>query len=227
LKAAIAAAIFSSTAFSATIISLATSNAGNWSITGAGAFGATALANTTVADTISISDNSKQDGTFIAGGSAGAFDGFWFADFTFVLPNDAINVVLNFSGLTGDDRIVLQLNGTDIGNEAVDGPGLGLMSFGGLDNLYSFSSGADAGTVTTGFNIGGGNLLRMVVNNTGTGRTGSTQTFITGADGSAAGLLGTSQVTYDTAAPGVPEPGSISLMLLGIAPLAWRLRRRR
>jgi hypothetical protein len=223
-RSAIALAFFSTTAFSSTVIDLGTSNVGNWSITGAGATGAAALANTTVPGTISITTNSKQDGTFLAGGSLGAFNGFWYADFMFALPGNAINIILNFSALTADDRVVLQLNGTDIGNEAVDGEGLGLMNLGGGDNLYTFSASAGNGSITTGFNVGGLNLVRMIVNNTGTGRTGSTQTFVTPADGTAAGLLGT--VSYDSSIPATPEPGSISLILLGLAPLAWRLRRR-
>jgi len=133
-------------------------------------------------------------------------------------------LALTFVSLRGDDRVVLQLNGTDIGNEAVDGVGLGLMNLGAGDSLYSFSPGANVGIVTTGFNLGGLNLVRLVVNNSGTGRTGSTQTFISGADATAVGMSGS--VSYDQLSS-TPEPGSISLIVFGIAPLAWRLRRRR
>jgi len=229
-RVGIAAAIFATTGFSAGIINIGTATSSNWLITGAGASNAVAMANSNIPGTISISDNSKADGTFISGGSAASFNtgpaaGFWYADYMFILPGDAINIVLNFSGLTADDRVVLKLNGTDVGNEAVDGAGSGLMNFGAGDGLYSFSAGAGIGTITTGFNIGGGNLIRLVVNNTGTGRTGSTQGFITGADATAAGIIGT--VSYDQVVIAeTPEPGSISLILLGFAPLAWRLRRR-
>jgi hypothetical protein len=153
LKAAIAAAVFTTSAFAATVIDLGTSNAGNWSITGAGAVGATGMANTTIPGAISITDNSVQGGIYISGGSTPNFTGVWFADFMFFLPGDAINVVLNYSGMFADDRAVLQLNGSDIGNNALDGPGLGLMNFGAGDSLYSFSVGANSGIVTAGFNV--------------------------------------------------------------------------
>jgi hypothetical protein len=221
LRSAIAAAIFTTSAFAATVIDLGTSNAGNWSITGAGAVGTTAMSSATSPGTISITNNSMQNGIYIGGGSTSDFTGVWFADFMFFLPGDAINVVLNFSGLVADDRAVLQLNGSDIGNEALGGPGLGLMNFGAGDNLYTFSAGANSGIVTVGFNVGGLNTVRLLVNNTGTGRTGSTQGFTTAGDGTATGLAGT--VSFESST--VPEPGSFSFILLGIAPLAWRLRR--
>src|SRR5438309_119818 len=104
LRAAIAVAIFTTAAFSATVIDLGTANAGIWSITGAGASGAAALAVTGGGGTISITDNSLQTGTYVSGGSLANFNGFWYADFMFVLPSDAINIVLNFSGLAADDR---------------------------------------------------------------------------------------------------------------------------
>src|SRR5713226_5942487 len=105
LRAAVAAAIFTTTAFSATVIDLGTSNQGNWSITGAGTSG-TALAVTGGGGTISFTDTSLQSGTYISGGSTGAFNGFWYADFMFFLPADAINLALTFVSLRGDDRVV-------------------------------------------------------------------------------------------------------------------------
>jgi hypothetical protein len=219
LKTAIAAAVFTTSAFAATVIDLGTSNAGNWSITGAGAVGATAMANSTIPGTISITDNSLLDGIYISGGSQSNFNGVWFADFMFFLPDNAINMVLNFSRMFGDDRAVLQLNGSIIGNEAIDGPGPGLMNFGAGDSPYSFWVGGKSGIATTGFNVGGLNTVRLLVVNTGTGRTGSTQGFAFLGDGTYAYLAGT--VSYEES----PEPGSLSFILLGLAPLAWHLRR--
>ena len=60
------------------------------------------------------------------------FNGFWYADFTFALPADSFDIALSFSRLLADDRVVLQLNGTNIGDYLLSTGGIGgpgMMSF--------------------------------------------------------------------------------------------------
>ncbi|MHA0110950.1 hypothetical protein ACXYUI_28000, partial [Klebsiella pneumoniae] len=66
------------------------------------------------------------------------FNGFWTAAETFTLPSNAANVALTFSGLFADDRVVLELNGTAIGNATFNGgtkPVEGVMSFPGPGDM--------------------------------------------------------------------------------------------
>jgi hypothetical protein len=165
-----------------------------WAVTGAGATAAPAMAG---GGGISITSNDFRTGTFLRGGSVAAFNGLWYADRTFNLPADATRIALTFSGLAADDRVVLQLNGADIGDMGLFGPGPGLMMFpGSADAPFTFD-GATSGTVTTHFIRGGKNDLRLVVNNTGDGFTAPTTTFRTDTDATAAYL--TASVTYTEA----------------------------
>jgi hypothetical protein len=70
---------------------------------------------------ISFSSDDKEDGTFVAGADAAAFDGAWYADLDFFLPANATNVTLSFNNLTVDDRVVLELNGVIIGDAGFGG----------------------------------------------------------------------------------------------------------
>lgn len=115
---------------------------------------------------ISISSDGEEDGTFVAGATAAAFDGAWWADLAFFLPANATDIVLTFDSLVADDRTVLELNGTAIGNygfgDTVDSKGK--MAF-DLDiplteGDFSFT-GDTSGTITTGFVLGGENDLRL------------------------------------------------------------------
>ena len=99
------------------------------------------------------------------------FNGFWYADETFTLPSNASYIKLSFSGLYGDDRVVLELNGTMIGNYALNGTkgaGKGVMSFPGPNDMhlpnppdvnYTFTD-TVSGTATNGFVVDGVNDLR-------------------------------------------------------------------
>jgi len=88
-------------------------NAANWRVTGAGA---TAVApfqtSANHAGEISLTSNALKSGTFVTGGSLAAFNGFWYADISFSLPANAVNISLNFDNFYGNDRAVLQLNTT-------------------------------------------------------------------------------------------------------------------
>jgi hypothetical protein len=84
------------------------------------------------------------------------------------LPPNAEGSTLNFDSLYGNDRVVLQLNGTNIGNaDHLGATGSGVMRFPGglLDVAFTFT-GTKSGTISSGF-LPGTNTLRLVVNNTG------------------------------------------------------------
>lgn len=170
------------------------SNASSWRITGAGAIEAPAMQ---VLDNISISDNGFSTGTFVEGGSPEDFNGFWYADVTFFLPATATNIQLMFSDLWADDRVVLQLNGTDIGNFfLLTTPGTGVIALppGPPDVAFTFTH-QTSGVVSSGFLIGQDNVVRMIVNNTGWSNLAApTCGFKSTTDNTAAGLIGT--VTY-------------------------------
>src|SRR5205085_2410723 len=93
------------------IINFSTTNTSGWLATAGGAVDATPYHD---ASSITITSNAFSNGTFLQGGSLANFDGFWTAKYVFTLPYGATNVVLNYSNLLSDDRVVLQLNGTDI-----------------------------------------------------------------------------------------------------------------
>jgi hypothetical protein len=211
-------------------------NAASWEITGGGAAGATAFqVDVTQAGQIAPTSNGKSSGSFASGGSLANFNGFWYADETFKLPSNATNIKLSFSGLYGDDRIVLELNGTMIGNYALNGTngaGNGVMSFLGPNDMhlpnppdvnYTFTD-AVSGTATTGFVVDGVNDLRLIVNNTGQEPiTDPTRTF-KGTDDTTEAFLDAT-LTYQVKS--VPEPSSL---LIGIVSASvagycgWRRR---
>jgi len=202
-------------------IDVGTDVAANWKLTGAGASGVTPWQ---LSQNISITSDGRSPGTFVSGGSLAQFTGFWYADESIALPADATGVSLTFSGLTADDRVVLQLNGVAIGDFFLGNPngGAGVMSLlpGPPDSAYVFT-GQTSGTITSGFVPGQNNLLRVIVNNTGSPvLTSPTVTFGTTSDGTDVGFAGT--LTYS-----VPEPGSLVALSLGsMFILASRVRRR-
>src|SRR5579859_6116291 len=57
-----------------------------WTVSGGGATNATPFIN---GSGISVTSNTFQTGTFVSGGSAANFDGFWTARLTFSLPGNA------------------------------------------------------------------------------------------------------------------------------------------
>jgi len=223
LVAALASAVYihPDSAGAATITLGTTGNASNWLITGAGAAAAPAFqTNVNRTGAITLTSNAVGTGIFVTGGSLAAFNGFWFADESFTLPANASGIQLSFNSLYGNDRVVLQLNGTTIGDATNLGTsGAGVMSFSsGADAPFTFTN-TTSGTVTSGF-VTGVNTLRLIVNNTGvTPITAPTATFGSPSGDGATAFLNAS-VTYN-----VPEPSSALLALGGLS-TAFIQRRR-
>lgn len=202
------AGILSGTAF-AEVIDLGTAgNAPDWKITGAGAVSATSFqTNVNRTGAISLTSNAVRTGTIVPGGNLAAFNGFWYADRTFSLPQNASSISLSFLDLYGNDRAVLLLNGTIIGDvDHLGATGNGVMSFppGPPDVPYTFT-GKSSGTVTSGFKPGI-NTLRLIVNNTGVVPiTAPTATFASATgDGTTAFLRAT--LSYNTSGPSAFPP---------------------
>ena len=195
----------------ADVINLGTpANAASWKATGAGAVNVPIFqVNANGPGEISITSTSTSAGVFVPGASLANFNGFYSADNDFFLPANAMNVRLDFNGLFGNDRVVLQLNGIDIGNTTFFGTtGLGVMKFSQTtpDIAYVFTE-TTSGSVASGFNIGGQNKLRLLVNNHGFRPIDTpTQTFSFANDGV------TTRVNA-TLSFAVPEPSTMGLFL--------------
>jgi hypothetical protein len=204
---------------SATTIDFSSSS-GGWTVSGAGVTNATPfiLGN----GALSLSDNGHRTGTFVPGASAPAFDGFWTATFSFFLPASATDEIATLVSLGADDRVVLFLNG----NEVADG-GLGIpasgdiagkMEFtdGGGDQPFTFNGADSSGSGSGGVILGGINTLVAVLNNTGSGVTGTTKTYAGDGDGAIFRIQG--NITY------VPEPSGISMLFGGCLVALARFR---
>jgi serine/threonine protein kinase len=163
--------------------------AANWRVTGAGATDAIAFPYGGRQQEISLTDPGNGTGQFVAGGSAEKFNGYWIATRRFTLPAEVESISLTFSNLWCDDRGVLILNGTVIGNCSVMGPGPGRMSLSPNvpDTEFQFTN-VTAGTVDSGFVLGGENTLQIVVNNVVWDRHQRTRPFTSPSDGTHAGV---------------------------------------
>lgn len=209
----------------AQVIDLSTpGNASDWLVTGAGASDAPAFqTNFNRTGEINISTNGEPTGTFVTGASSAAFNGFWYAENSFFLPTNATNVSLDFDGLWGNDRVVLSLNGTNIGNATfANAMGNGLMRFteNGADDPFTFTN-TDSGTVNSGFVVGGNNVLRITVNNTGTTYFAATTPSVSAGDVTSAHLP-VANVNFTA----VPEPAAIAPLFAILALIAFRRRRK-
>ena len=173
---------------------------------------------------LSVTSNGNSGGTFVDGGSVANFDGFWTLNYTFTLPSNASSVLLNFSGLFADDRAVLELNGTLIGNTDLNGMVSGQMTLtdGGPNNSFNFTE-VTSGSISTGFNLGAANTLTIIVNNTGNEASGAPQN-LSGGDYTVAFLQGS--VSYNPGVSAVPEPGSAVLLATALGALALLARKR-
>ena len=161
---------------------------------------------------ISLTSDGGGLGDFVQGGSLANFDGYWTATYTFYVPANAINPVLEFTNFFADDRAVLKLNGTIISSTGAVPPGGSLDGFmvltdGGPAQPYTFAGpfGSVSGKATSGF-VTGINTLTVVLNNTGTGVAGTMNGNLAWNDGTGMGLSGTVSYvvptgTFDTANP--------------------------
>lgn len=100
------------------------------------------------------------------------YDGVEYYFFTFPLPSTGTDAVLSVDGLTADDRVVLLLNGTEIGgfSSRVSSPTIGSMESGdGSVTTHTFRPAPQYAAVSdpTLFVAGGPNVLTFWVNNTG------------------------------------------------------------
>jgi hypothetical protein len=220
-------------------------NSGHWNIAKFGQVDMSAPAYLIPGTTlISPSSTGYSTGTMAGGAAVSSFDGFWVATLTFVLPEGVVNPTLNFSLpegyaasypiLYGDDRVVLELNGQDIGNATLNEmnsaqPSDGIMYFWPVwGQAYTFTNSVGA-HITTGFHSGT-NTLSLIVNNTGVARIDYPQIwgFRSSTDFTGASVLGT--LTYGWNGPNppylTPEPGTLSCLLLGFIPIVYRLRKR-
>lgn len=190
---------------------------------------------------ISVTSTGRSDGkvpTVVSSmkGGISNFDGLWVATETFYIPKHATNVQLVFSGFTADDRAVLQLNGTRIGDANLDNltaNGTALMTFpnssgNGETTNKSFSFGGSnstSGTITSSsdFLLGQTNQLAMIINNTAHGGDLTLPTIgLTNSSNSTEVALRAS-LSYNL----VPEPGTLTLGALSAACFGFRAWRRK
>jgi tRNA A-37 threonylcarbamoyl transferase component Bud32 len=160
-----------------------------WRVTGAGATDAPAFPYGGRQQEISLTDIGGRTGQFVAGGSAEKFNGCWVATRRFTLPAEVESISLTFSNFQCDDRGVLILNGTVIGNYSVMGAGPGRLSLSpDLPDAEFHYTNAASGTVDSGFVLGGENTLSIVVNNVMWDRHQRTRPFTSPSDGTHAGV---------------------------------------
>jgi hypothetical protein len=151
-----------------------------WLITGAGVEAAPARSTPIHPGFISFTSNGTRDGQFIPGASAAAFDGAWYADYSFALPRRAQNIVIDFFDLGVDDRVVLLFNGSPLGNATISertGAGQHIFEPGEPSSSFTFTQtteGSLYGDDNPLFIVGDKdprgkeNVLRLSLNNTGT-----------------------------------------------------------
>jgi hypothetical protein len=168
-----------------------------WKVAGGGATNATPYVfnNPSLGALLSITSTGWSNGTYVVGMTN--FTGFWLADYVFYLAYGATNISLSYSDFYVDDRGLLLLNGNPIVASGIPyngnyNPGSLVYTDGGSPQPYSSfvgPYGSVSGTVTSGFNTGGFNTLRVIVNNTYQGVFGPDFPLL-GSDGTAVRLSG-------------------------------------
>jgi hypothetical protein len=204
----------------ATSQSISTATPSGWTVSAGAALGMSPLLSG--GDAISITSDGTAAGTPVAGLSLSTFDGFWIADYTFVLPPDATNLSISINNFFADDRSILKLNGNIIANTSVDGPGSGSMveADGSAPVSFNFTNGS-TGAAASVFVVGGTNTLEAVINNT-TGGMAAPLADIGATNGTNFGLDGV--VSY---AVSIPLPASFGCGLLTMLAIACVGIRRR
>lgn len=170
-----------------------------------------------------------------------AYLGVQFFYLAFDLPANAINVSLMVTTIGADDRVGLHLNGNAIdfwGNHS-GGPLPGRIDGSDVYASTSLGAGVQPGlnpvTLQSGFGfpgftltdpsqyaLGGTNVIRLWVNNTGTRNPTASARPMRNGDPSV--IAFDSLLSFDVAT--VPEPSTTLLLLLGLAPLCVRRLRR-
>ena len=150
---------------------------------------------------------------------------FYTDTLTFVLPQGFTNPMLDISLFASDDRSVLELNGIEISNVGIFGPGSGSFFFtdGGANVPHNFINGNDGFDHNNQYlQLGGAsfvegtNTLLFIVNNTNAGINGGPSD-------------GPTQVQFQgdvTYTPPVPEPSTWAMMILGFFGIGFMAYRR-
>jgi PEP-CTERM motif len=159
--------------------------------------------------------------------------GFWTRTTEFFLPSGAINIILNITGFSADDRAVLTLNGTEITSTGIFGPGVGFFQFtaSGPNVPYTFAGGGHPNdpfeplnlNVTSGF-LTGLNKLTFIINNTTEGIQGHVWDDIYPNDSGQLSYRFRGSVSFT---PAIPEPATWVMMIAGFGMAGAALRRRR
>jgi hypothetical protein len=150
---------------------------------------------------VSLSDDKGSDGPT-----------YYVDTVTFNLPTGFTAAALDITAFGADDRVVLELNGTEISNVGIFGPGAGSFFFtdGGPVVPHTFINGDNSGpflTLPGATFLDGLNTLTFIVNNTNAGING-------GPNGGPTQVQFAGDVTFT--AP-VPEISTWAMMILGFA----------
>jgi hypothetical protein len=166
---------------------------------------------------LSITSNSQQSGTGIPGFVAASWDGFAsFSESFSVAANTT--ATLQLAGFSADDRGAVFLDGINILNSALFGPGQGLLNIGdGHGDQPFFFNNTQGGTFAV---LPGAHNIVIAVDNTGSQNLmHPTGNFVNASDQLTAGLGATLAVTQ------TPEPKTMLLLGCGLIALSG-LRKR-